>query len=61
MMLWPFLCGVLFGAPTYNVLRLVIRFQSILSLNTPIPLRTCKKNPDGTFVSLNGLGIQIDL
>ncbi|EYT14185.1 hypothetical protein J595_03226 [Acinetobacter sp. 1592897] len=41
--------GVLFGAPTYKCPASGYPIPVYFEPNTPIPLRTCKKNPDGTF------------
>ncbi|WP_284078767.1 methyl-accepting chemotaxis protein [Acinetobacter nosocomialis] len=41
--------AVLYGAPTYKCPSSGYPIPVYFEPNTPIPLRTCKKNPDGTF------------
>ncbi|WP_284078362.1 virulence factor TspB C-terminal domain-related protein [Acinetobacter nosocomialis] len=41
--------AVLYGAPTYKCPSAGWPIPVYFEPNTPIPLRTCRKNPDGTF------------
>ncbi|EYT12876.1 hypothetical protein J595_03998 [Acinetobacter sp. 1592897] len=51
----------MFGAPTYKCPASGYPIPVYFEPNTPIPLRTCKKNPDGTFCITEWAGDKIDL